>query len=105
MATPDRQPLPAGAWVQVYRIALTPDQRAPNLPPDTATLPYETWVKGFLVEPACVGEQATVRTMAGRLLAGRLLGVDQGYCHSFGKPIPELLRIGPSLREMLEGEP
>lgn len=98
------QPVPAGTWVQVHRVLLVPGERAPGLPADTAGRPYEGWVKGFLVQEAGVGENATVRTPAGRLYSGRLVSVLPPYEHSFGPPVPALSAIGPALRQLLEGE-
>jgi hypothetical protein len=75
----------------VHRVELAPSARAPGLPPDTAAVPFETWVNGWLVEPARLGEAARVRTATGRVVEGILDGVDPGYDHSFGSP-PEALQ-------------
>lgn len=98
------QLVPAGSWVQVHRVLLEPSERAPGLPADTAALPYEGWVKGFLTREAQVDEEATVRTLAGRLFSGRLVSLLPGYDHSFGPPVAALIAIGPALRSLLEGE-
>ena len=103
-AAASRGPVPAGSWVQVQMTLLAPADRAPNLPADTAALPYLGWGKGFLVYPARPGETASIRTLAGRVLQGRLVAVDAGYDHSFGPSEPALVAIGPALRALLEGE-
>lgn len=91
----------AGDWVEVRRILLEPDERAPNLPPDTADKPLLMWVKGFAQAEGVVGEEVTIETMSGRLVSGRLSAVNPGYAHTFGRPIPELTHVGRDLRARL----
>jgi hypothetical protein len=56
------------------------------------------WVKGFAQGAADMGGEVTVETMSGRLVSGRLFAVNPGYFHTFGRPIPELARVGRDLR-------
>ncbi|GAB6087957.1 2-amino-4-oxopentanoate thiolase subunit OrtA [Alkaliphilus crotonatoxidans] len=94
-----------GAWVRIHEIILKPEERSGNLPQDTKQVPLEMWVKGFLEEPAAVGDLVKVRTITGRQVAGRLIEVNPFYDHDFGKFVPELLEIGIQLRGMLwEGD-
>ena len=86
--------VPAGTWVEVGWTVLAPHERAPGLPADTAAVPLDVRVSGFLVEPASPGGPARIRTRAGRELAGTLLAVNPSYTHSFGQTVPELLTIG-----------
>jgi hypothetical protein len=83
-----------GTWVEVERVLLKPEERAPNLPPDTAKLPYVLRVSGFLMDDAKLGEQVKIRTIIGNVHAGKLRIENPGYGHSFGHTVPELLRIG-----------
>ena len=92
----------AGSWVQIDLIVLPPGKRAPGVPPDTAALPLQARVKGFLAAAASMpGETVTVRTLSGRSATGRLIVVNPGYSHGFGDPVPELLEVGPEERERL----
>lgn len=91
----------AGRWVQVHAVALSPDERAYGLPEDTARLPYEYWVKGFLTKAAPLGSEASITTLSGRTVTGTLTAVDLAYAHSFGTPHPAMLAIGPELRRIL----
>ena len=81
--------------VQIHRIILEPHERAANLPPSTAALPYECWIKGFLLEAtANVGDSVTIKTLIGREFSGTLYRVTPIYDHNFGTPQEELLSIG-----------
>ena len=93
-----------GDWAQVYQVVLQPGERAPQVPDDTQRVSLEFRVKGFLKGEARVGEQATVVTVTGREASGRLVAVDPPYGHDFGRPVPELLKIGIELRAILRGD-
>lgn len=90
-----------GTWVEIHRIVLPPGERADHLPDDTARVPLEMRVKGFLATPAMLGEETEVITPAGRRLRGTLAAVNPAYDHGFGAPVPELCTIGAELRAML----
>jgi len=90
-----------GVWVEIHNIVLHPGERAPQVPDDTARVPLEMRVKGFLAEPAALGEEAEIVTAAGHRLRGRLSAVNPPYRHGFGPPVPELSMIGQELRRLL----
>jgi hypothetical protein len=91
----------AGEWVEVERVLLEPADRSGNLPPETASKPLLTWVKGFAREGAGMGEEVSVETMTGRVVTGSLSAINPGYFHTFGQPIPELVHVGADLRARL----
>ena len=82
---------------------LEPGARAPSLPDDTARVPLEARVHGFLDRDASVGEAAAVTTLLGRRVEGTLLRLQPAPGHSFGRPVRELLAIGTELRARLRG--
>ena len=84
----------AGTWVEIEAVLLKPEERAPNLPLDTAKVPYILKVSGFLAEDSELGQEATVRTLIGHEHRGILKVVNPSYAHSFGATVPELLHIG-----------
>ena len=86
--------VPAGTWVEIEKVLLTPAERAPQVPDDTRATPYLLRLSGFLVGEAEIGGPCRVRTLIGREDAGTLRVVNPGYDHSFGKTVPELLDIG-----------
>lgn len=93
----------AGAWVRVHRTVLEPRDRAPGIPHDTASVPFEAWVNGWLAEDATLGGAATVRTPSGRLVDGTLVEVGPGYRHTFGSPPGPLHVSGQRAREVVFG--
>jgi len=86
--------LKAGTWVEIEAVLLKPEERAPNLPPDTAAVPYVLRASGFLSEDAELGAHARIRTVIGLEYEGTLKVANPGYSHSFGTTVPELLTIG-----------
>jgi len=92
-----------GQWVKIHTIILNPSQRAPSVPEDTSKCPLEMWLNGFLdQDEATIGEECVIKTVIGRSVQGTLTQIEPKYEHSFGKPIQELLEIGPKVREFIE---
>ncbi len=91
----------AGDWAELRLLVLAPADRASTLPEDTARLPLEARVKGFLLADAAFGAPAAVETVLGRAVEGRLDAVLPEIPHSFGRPVPELKPIGQELRAIL----
>lgn len=92
-------------WVQIKSIELSKGQRAPQVPQDTQNCDLIKWVKGFLLADAHLGEQVEIRTITGRREKGELCALNPGYAHSFGRHVPELIRIQLQLRTLIfEGE-
>ncbi|BBJ28094.1 2-amino-4-oxopentanoate thiolase subunit OrtA [Athalassotoga saccharophila] len=91
-----------GEWVKIHDVILNPSDRAPSLPDDTKQVPLEMWVNGFLNHDANIGEKVEITTLSGRKVEGILVEVNPRYTHDFGEPLPELLKIGPTLKSILE---
>jgi hypothetical protein len=96
-----RPPVPADVWVRIHRVELAPSERAPGLPDDTAGVPFESWINGWLVEDAAIGSRTSIRTATGRIVEGELVEVGPAYEQSFGSPPPPLQRAGERARERL----
>ena len=90
-----------GTWVEISNNVLPANERAPQVPEDTQQVPLEMRVKGFLLAPADIGEDAEIETLSGRHLRGTLAEVNPAYTHSFGPPVPELSPIGREVRALL----
>ncbi len=91
-----------GEWVKIHDVILNPSDRAPSLPDDTKQVPFEMWLNGFLNHDAKIGEIVEITTLSGRKVKGTLVEINPRYTHDFGEPLPELLKIGPILKSMLE---
>ncbi len=91
-----------GEWVKIHDVILSPSDRASSLPNDTKQVPFEMWVNGFLNHDANIGERVEITTLSGRKVEGILVEVNPRYTHDFGEPLPELLKIGPALKSILE---
>jgi hypothetical protein len=89
--------------VEISQVVLPAGGRAPNVPQDTAETDFVARIRGFLIAPAALGEGATVRTLLGREVAGRLAAVNPRNPADFGDPVPELLALGMAARGALEG--
>jgi hypothetical protein len=89
--------------VEISQVVLPAGGRAPNVPRDTAETDFVARIRGFLTAPAPLGGDATVRTLLGREVAGRLAVVNPRNPADFGDPVPELLALGIAARRALEG--
>jgi hypothetical protein len=84
-----------GELVQIHKIILSPGQRPDTLPVCTKAVPYECWIKGFLLdENASIGDEVKIETFIGRELSGTLCQVKPKYDHNFGEPQEEMAFIG-----------
>ena len=92
-----------GDWVKVHNIVFTPEQRAPQVPDDTKNVPLEMWVKGFTLYDGKLGDEIEVKTITGRKAEGKVVEINPTFTHSFGNNIPELLKIGIDLKDILFG--
>ncbi|RQD70585.1 MAG: 2-amino-4-ketopentanoate thiolase [Tindallia sp. MSAO_Bac2] len=92
-----------GTWVKIQDTILESGQRAPQLPEDTKKVPLIMWAKGYLQEDAEMNSVATVKTLTGRLVTGKVMEVEPSYKHDFGDFVPELLQIGKMGRKALWG--
>jgi hypothetical protein len=84
-------------------VVLEPDERTANLPEATRAVPYEGWIKGFLLEEqAEIGQMVQIKTLIGRVISGILTEINPAYEHNFGKPQPEINWIGKEAWKKLE---
>ncbi len=93
---------PAGSWVEISQVVLPARERATNVPRDTGATDFVARIRGFLVESAAIGGDASVRTLLGREVAGRLTAINPRNPADFGDPVPELLALGLAARRALE---
>ena len=94
--------VPAGSWVEIEQTVLRAGERAPNVPDDTARVDFVARIRGFLEADVPMGAQATVRTLVGRSVTGRLSAENPRNPADFGNPVPELIRLGVEARQRLD---
>lgn len=90
-----------GDWVQVENTVLSPGERAPGVPEETQAVPLKMRVKGFALGEGNLGDEIEIQTIIGRKTRGRLVDLDPAYQHTFGKPVKELLTVGPEVRKLI----
>lgn len=93
-----------GDWVRIHSILLKAGERTAKLPEDTKKCDLQQWTKGFLQEESAdIGEEVTVLTSANRFVKGAMIEVNPYYTHSYGKFIPEIIRIEKCLKDIMYG--
>lgn len=93
-----------GTWVQIHKIILTKDERAPQLPNDTKQVPLEMWVKGTLLEDGDINSNVKIKTITGRIEEGKLVAVNPTFKHNYGDFIPEILKVSEIVRDIMYGD-
>lgn len=92
-----------GDLVQIHNIIFKPGERTAALPEVTKTVPYEGWVKGFLMDDkAALGDNVTIESFIGRKLSGILTEINPIYDHDFGEPQSTLNMVGRNAWKALE---
>ncbi|MCI5697598.1 MAG: 2-amino-4-oxopentanoate thiolase subunit OrtA [Clostridiales bacterium] len=91
-----------GDWVRIHSIVLKSNERTAKIPADTQKCDLEMWTKGFLTEDAEIGDEVTVITASSRKEKGKLIEVNPYYTHSYGKFVPEIVKIDKQLREIMD---
>jgi len=92
-----------GTWVQIHKIILEPLERAPQVPDDTKKVPFEMWVKGFLMTDSNMGDKVFIKTITNRIEEGKLVVVNPSFDHNFGHYIKEITQIGQIVKDYMYG--
>lgn len=92
-----------GDLVKIHKIILEPEERTGNLPSSTKSVPYECWIKGFLLdENAKLGNEVQIETFIGREISGTLFEVNPTYDHNYGEPQKVILSVGKEVKHLLK---
>ena len=93
-----------GDYVVVQRVVLTAEQRAPQVPADTAKVPLIAMFKAYLEDESAVpGDEVNVITMSGRKDRATLTARDPSAQHTYGRFVPELMQVHRQVRELVFG--
>jgi len=87
-------------YVEVKSIILETDERSGNLPMDTKEVPLVMKIKGYLLEPAHIGDPVQILTMTKRIETGVLVKAHPSYTHSFG----QFIQIIQDVKEIILSE-
>jgi hypothetical protein len=90
-------------WVQIKKVILKPEERTGNIPEDTKKVPFLMWVKGYLLTDAEMNDEVQIKTLTGRVESGTLVKINPAYMHTYGKFVPEILRIDQMVKDSLFG--
>ncbi|MEY8763740.1 MULTISPECIES: 2-amino-4-oxopentanoate thiolase subunit OrtA [Clostridium] len=90
-----------GTWVEIEKIVLLPKDRAKNIPKETKKTALKCWIKGNCLTDCELDDDVKVVTKTGRIVDGRVVDVEPGYYHSFGKYIREIGDIGKQAKKII----
>ncbi|WP_032122329.1 2-amino-4-oxopentanoate thiolase subunit OrtA [Clostridium amazonitimonense] len=90
-----------GTWIEIEEVVLTTEHRALNIPKETKETPLKCWIRGYCLNDCNLGEEVEVETNVGRIVKGKVVEIEPGYYHSYGKHVSEIDRIGKQAREII----
>lgn len=91
-----------GDWVEIENTILASHERAAHLPEDTKKRPLNMWVRGYLIsEEGKLGDSVKIKTLASRIIEGKLVEMKPRHNYDFGDTVKELIDIGEELKEKL----
>ena len=93
--------IPKNTWVEVELVVLNKEDRAENLPRDTASTDMKQWSRGFTLEEGEIGSEMIIKTITGRYVKGKVTEIEPRYKHDFGDFVPEVATAGVEALEML----
>jgi hypothetical protein len=91
-----------GTWVEIEEVVLTPEERSQSIPDETKQTPLKCWVRGSCLSDCGIGDEVEVETNVGRIAKGKVVEVEPGYYHSFGKYVQELGYIGRQAKDIVK---
>ena len=90
-----------GTWVEIEEIVLLPEDRAVNIPDETKKTPIKSWVRGNCLSDCELENDVQVETNIGRIAKGKVVDIEPGYYHTYGKYVEEISKIGKQARELI----
>ncbi|MTK14072.1 MAG: 2-amino-4-ketopentanoate thiolase [Clostridiaceae bacterium] len=91
-----------GTWVEIEETVLTPKERSKSIPEETKQTPLKCWIRGNCLQNCEIGGEVEVETNVGRIARGKVVEVEPGYDHSFGKYVQELSYVGKQVRDIIK---
>ncbi len=91
------------SYVEIHKVIFEAHERTAKIPEETKKVPYEMFIKGFLLLDASIGDLVTVETITGRVVEGTLLKENPTYDLGYGGFVPHILKIKQILRGEMDG--
>ncbi|QVK20895.1 2-amino-4-ketopentanoate thiolase [Mycoplasmatota bacterium] len=91
------------SYVEVHIIVLSSEDRTAKIPEETKKVPYEMFVKGFLVNDADLKEEVSIKTITGRVVKGILIKENPTYELGYGNYVSHIMKIKEILRDEIDG--
>jgi len=90
------------SYVEIHKVIFKAEDRTARIPEETKKVPYEMFVKGFLINDSSIGDLVTVKTITGRLVEGELQKENPTFKLGYGDFVPQIMKIKQILREELD---
>ena len=89
------------AWIEVEEIVLTPKDRVSNIPDETKKNPLKCQIRGKCLSDCQLGNGVEVETNIWRIAKGKVVELEPGYYHNYGKYVEEISNIGRQAIELI----
>ena len=93
-----------GTWIEVEETVLMPKDRSTNIPDETKKTPLKSWIRGKCISDCKLFDEVQVETNIGRIAKGKVVDIEPGYYHTYGKYVEEISNIGKQAREIISGK-
>lgn len=91
-----------GTFVEIETLVLDCSDRSPAIPEDTKKTQLKMWVRGFVNSDCELGEQVEITTAIDRTISGKVVEIEPGYSHDFGRYVSEISYIGKQAKDLLK---
>lgn len=91
------------SYVEIHKVIFESQERTAKIPEETKKVPYEMFIKGFLLCDASIGDLVQVETVTGRVVEGTLLKENPTFDLGYGDFVPHIMKIKKILRGELDG--
>ena len=90
------------SYGEIHKVIFKAKMRTAKIPDETKNVPYEKFMKGFLLADASIGDLVKVKTITGRILEGDLVQENPTFNLGYGTFVPQIMEIKRILREELD---
>lgn len=91
-----------GTFVEIETLVLDCPDRSPAIPEDTKKTQLKMWVRGFVNSDCEIGDEVGITTAIDRTIQGKVVEIEPGYNHDFGRYVNEISYIGKQAKDLLK---